>query len=251
MTVTIAVLNRKGGVGKTSVTKDLAYALVASGQRVLQVGLDPQSSLEVVAGLGFDTPAARTVARVLMPEEFAETGGLDDVVHSTPWAADLIPASKALATAERALGEPGRGGANRRLARGLERLDVAERYDVALLDCPPGMTALTMNALVAAYARARSDTAGLPLGRRAGGVDGDRRGGPRVRQPRAAVSRHRRHPGRRANASHTGGARAAREAVRRGGRRDACVAARSGTPRGYATPTPPVWRSASSIPTTP
>ena len=57
MTVAIAVLNRKGGVGKTSVTKDLAYALVASGQRVLQVGLDPQSSLEVVAGLGFDTPA--------------------------------------------------------------------------------------------------------------------------------------------------------------------------------------------------
>jgi chromosome partitioning protein len=150
MTVAIAVLNRKGGVGKTSVTKDLAYALVASGQRVLQVGLDPQSSLEVVAGLGFDTPAALTVARVLMPEEFAEPSGLAEVVHATPWAADLIPASKALATAERALGEPGRGGANRRLARGLERLSVADRYDVALLDCPPGMTSLTMNALVAA-----------------------------------------------------------------------------------------------------
>ena len=150
MTVVIAVLNRKGGVGKTSVTKDLAYALVATGQRVLQVGLDPQSSLEVLAGLGFDTPAARTVARVLMPEEFADAGGLDDVVHATPWAADLIPASKALATAERALGEPGRGGANQRLARGLERLGVAERYDVVLLDCPPGMTSLTMNALVAA-----------------------------------------------------------------------------------------------------
>ena len=63
-----------------------------------------------------------------MPEEFAATGGLDDVVHLTPWAADLIPASKALATAERALGEPGRGGANRRLARGLERLGVGDRY---------------------------------------------------------------------------------------------------------------------------
>jgi chromosome partitioning protein len=150
MTVPIAVLNRKGGVGKTSVTKDLAYALAASGQRVLQVGLDPQSSLEVLAGLGFDTPAPRTVARVLMPEEFTAAAERDGVVHSTPWAADLIPASKALATAERALGEPGRGGANQRLARGLERLNIAERYDVVLLDCPPGMTSLTMNALVAA-----------------------------------------------------------------------------------------------------
>lgn len=150
MTVPIAVLNRKGGVGKTSVTKDLAYALVASGQRVLQVGLDPQSSLEVVAGFGFDTPAARTVARLLMPEEFADAGALEGVVHATPWAADLIPASKALATAERALGEPGRAGANRRLARGLERLAVADRYDVLLFDCQPGMTSLTMNALVAA-----------------------------------------------------------------------------------------------------
>ena len=220
MTVTIAVLNRKGGVGKTSVTKDLAYALVASGQRVLQVGLDPQSSLEVVAGLGFDTPAARTVARVLMPEEFADAGGLDDVVHSTPWAADLIPASKALATAERALGEPGRGGANRRLARGLERLSVADRYDVVLLDCPPGMTSLTMNALVAA-SRVLVPTpldflsvAGLAVLMET--VEEVRE----YDNPGAAVSRHRRHTGRRADTPHTRGAPAARAAVRRGGRRN-------------------------------
>jgi chromosome partitioning protein len=149
MTVTVAVLNRKGGVAKTSMTKDLGYALVATGLRVLQVGLDPQSSLEVLAGLGFDTPVEQTVARLLLPEEFPDDP-LEEMVHSTPWAAELVPASKALASAERVLGDPGRGGANQRLRRGLQRLGVQERYDVVLVDCPPGMTPLTMNALVAA-----------------------------------------------------------------------------------------------------
>jgi chromosome partitioning protein len=146
----VAVLNRKGGAGKTSLTKDLGFALADAGARVLQVGLDPQSSLEVLADLGFDTPPDRTVSRLLMPEEFGDVGELVDVVHRTPWATDLVPASKALATAERALSEPGRGGINQRLRRGLERLDVDERYDIVLIDCPPGMTPLTMNALVAA-----------------------------------------------------------------------------------------------------
>jgi chromosome partitioning protein len=150
MTAVIAVLNRKGGAGKTSVTKDLGHALAGRGVRVLQVGLDPQSSLEVVAGLGFDTPPDRTVSRLLMPEEFGDTAELDAVVHETPWGAQLVPASKALATAERALGEIGRGGATQRLRRGLEDLAVGERWDAVLIDCPPGMTALTMNALVAA-----------------------------------------------------------------------------------------------------
>ena len=68
----VAVLNRKGGAGKTSLTKDLGFALAELGVRVLQVGLDPQSSLEVLAGLGFDTPPDRTVSRLLMPEEFGE-----------------------------------------------------------------------------------------------------------------------------------------------------------------------------------
>ena len=81
----VAVLNRKGGAGKTSLTKDLGYALAERGVRVLQVGLDPQSSLEVLAGLGFDTPPERTVSRLLMPEEFGDAPDLDAVVHETPW----------------------------------------------------------------------------------------------------------------------------------------------------------------------
>jgi chromosome partitioning protein len=150
--VIVAVLNRKGGAGKTSLAKDLGFALADAGARILQIGLDPQSSLEVLAGLGFDTPPDLTVSRVLMPDEFGETGALSEVIHHTPWDTDLIPASKALATAERALSDPVRGGVSQRLKRGLQQLDVDRRYDLVLIDCPPGMTALTMNALVAAAA---------------------------------------------------------------------------------------------------
>jgi hypothetical protein len=67
--VVVAVVNRKGGVGKTSVRKDLGSALAERGVRVLLVGLDPQSSLEVLAGLGADTAPGRTVSRLLLPEE--------------------------------------------------------------------------------------------------------------------------------------------------------------------------------------
>ena len=149
--VVVAVLNRKGGAGKTSLTKDLGFALSELGVRVLQIGLDPQSSLEVLAGLGSGTPPERTVSRLLMPEEFRDTP-LEAVVHATPWGTELIPASKALATAERALGDPARGGANQRLKRGLQRLELDGRCELVLIDCPPGMTPLTMNALVAAEA---------------------------------------------------------------------------------------------------
>src|SRR3954449_613341 len=126
MSAVVAVLNRKGGSGKTSLTKDLGFALADQGVRVLQIGLDPQSSLEVLAGLGFDTPPDRTVSRLLMPEEFGDTAPLDAVVHETRWGTWLVPASKALASGGRALGGAGRGGGSQRLKRGLERLDADE-----------------------------------------------------------------------------------------------------------------------------
>src|SRR3954465_3386077 len=128
----VAVLNRKGGAGKTSLTKDLGFALAERGVRVLQVGLDPQSSLEGLGGLGFDPPPDRTVSGLLMPEEFGDAAPLEHVVHETRWGTWLVPASKALATAERALGEAGRGGTNQRLRRGLERLELDERFELVL-----------------------------------------------------------------------------------------------------------------------
>ena len=88
----------------------------------------------------------------MLPEEFPDAGALEAVVHASPWQTELVPASTALASAERALSEPGRGGASQRLKRGLERLDVDGRCELVLIDCPPAMTPLTMNALVAADA---------------------------------------------------------------------------------------------------
>jgi AAA domain len=102
----VAVLNRKGGAGKTSLTKDVGFPLTELGVRVLQIGLDPQCSLEVLAGLGFDTPPDRTASRLLMPEEFGDTPPLEAVMHQTRWGTWLVPASKLLASAERALGDP-------------------------------------------------------------------------------------------------------------------------------------------------
>src|SRR3954454_14621190 len=93
----VAVLNRKGGAGKTTLTKDLGFAISERGVRVLQVGLDPQSSLEVLAGLGFDTPPDLTVSRLLMPEAFGDAVTLDQVTHLPPCGTHIVPASKALA----------------------------------------------------------------------------------------------------------------------------------------------------------
>jgi chromosome partitioning protein len=148
----LAVANRKGGVPKTSLVKDLGHALAELGLGVLQIGLDPQASLEVLAGLGFDTPPDRSVCRLLTPEEFPDAGPLEAVVRDTAWQTLLVPACTGLASVERALGDPGRGGATQRLKCALERLELADAVDIVLIDCPPGMTPLTMNALVAADA---------------------------------------------------------------------------------------------------
>ena len=218
----IAVLNRKGGVGKTSLTKDLGHALVAGGRRVLQVGLDPQSSLEVLAGLGFDTPPERTVSRLLLPEEFPDAAS-----RWRRWCtrrrgrARWCRRARRWRRAERALGEPGRGGANQRLRRGLERLGVEERCDVVLIDCPPGMTPLTMNALVAAsHVLVPTPLDFLSVAGLAVLLETVEE----VREydnPGAALPRDRRHPGRRAHPPRARGPRAARAAVRRGRRRRA------------------------------
>jgi hypothetical protein len=82
--VVVAVQNRKGGVGKTTLVRDLGFALAEQGRRVLQVGLDPQSSLEVLAGLGFDTPPERTVSRLLVPGAFGDRDGGEPIV-ATGW----------------------------------------------------------------------------------------------------------------------------------------------------------------------
>jgi chromosome partitioning protein len=136
----LAVANQKGGVGKTTTAVNLG-AYLALGVRVLLVDVDPQAN--ATSSLGID-PNALTLStyEALLGE--ASLG--DTIVASGQAQLDLAPASRALAGAQVELVEmPER---ERRLRQALA--DVRERYDLVLVDCPPSLGLLTLNALVAA-----------------------------------------------------------------------------------------------------
>ena len=134
MGVTITVLSQKGGTGKTTTVRTLADAYRRNGLEVLCVDLDPQGNLSDY----FDVPpdAAPTIADVLAGQAKAA-----DAIH-----ADMLPANLGLAEAELVLG--GKMGRELTLKRGLR--EVKRGYDLVLVDCPPSLGLLTVNALVAA-----------------------------------------------------------------------------------------------------
>jgi chromosome partitioning protein len=131
---TITVLSQKGGTGKTTTVRTLADAYRRSGLDVLCVDLDPQGNLSDY----FDVPAdaSPTVADVLAGQARAT-----DAVY-----ADVLPANLGLAEAELILS--GKMGRELTLKRGLR--EIKRSYDLVLVDCPPSLGLLTVNALVAA-----------------------------------------------------------------------------------------------------
>ncbi len=137
----IACANQKGGVGKTTTVVNLGSYLALAGQRVLVVDLDPQGN--ATSGFGIDkADVERSVYDAL-----CETAPAADLVVSTMVERlSLIPASLALAGAEVELAPLEQR--ERRLARSLEPLLPA--YDYVLVDCPPSLGLLTINALTAA-----------------------------------------------------------------------------------------------------
>src|SRR5437588_129927 len=132
--VTIAVLSQKGGTGKTTTVRTLADVFRRLGLTVLAVDLDPQGNLSDY--LDVDPDAAPTIGDVL-------TGRAKptDAVHG-----GIIPANLGLAEAELVLG--GKMGRELTLKKALRELK--RHYDLILIDCPPALGLLTVNALVAA-----------------------------------------------------------------------------------------------------
>jgi chromosome partitioning protein len=138
---TIAMVNQKGGCGKTTTAVNAAAALAELGKRVLLIDLDPQAHATI--GLGYDPDSfSHTIYDVLTNSN----GTLSSVVaHTRVERLDLAPANVMLASTELELGRM----SGRQLLLSDSLRAASEMYDLCVIDCPPSLGVLTFNGLVA------------------------------------------------------------------------------------------------------
>ncbi len=140
MTYIIAIANEKGGVAKTTTTISLGAALTEQGLEVLLVDLDAQANLSLALGVEFD-PTHSAIANVLLEDAAA----LNAIRETGIPRLRIIPSTSEMSLAERFL--PLRQDPERVLARALR--NGVNAYDYILLDCPPSLGMVTLNALMA------------------------------------------------------------------------------------------------------
>lgn len=137
----IAIANRKGGTAKTSTAVNLGAGLAELGKKVLLIDLDPQGNLSTYLGINKDS-LEKTIYNALLEKEV----NLTDIIYQRSPSLDIAPANNDLAAAEFLLvNEIGRETV---LSKALKPIN--NHYDYILIDCPPNLGLLTINALTVA-----------------------------------------------------------------------------------------------------
>ncbi len=150
MGLVISVVNQKGGVGKTTTSVNLGAAIAAKGRKVLLVDMDAQSNLSTHLGLGAkedpENPGeAPTVPPFTIYDVLKGSKTVKDVIIHRSDNLDVVPSSLFLSAADLELG----GVVGRELILKRALLPVRDQYDVVVIDCPPALGLLSLNALAA------------------------------------------------------------------------------------------------------